>query len=326
MRLIISFLFLLLPAWAQAACTGTDLRNTLTPEDQRWVEARITDAPFVEGNHWIAQRGSRKIHVIGTMHFKDPRMDAVFARLEPVLKDAEHLLLEITPDDEKAFQQRLGASPELMFITKGPSLIDRMPAEDWARLSTLAQEHGLPAWMAAKMRPWFLGLSMSAPPCLKSTTAKEMGLDKRLQKAARATETPMSSLEDPMTIIRALNADPLEEQIRQMRLTLTLAGQGEDEYVTLTHSYFEEQPWRYLAQIERRFYQSGAFEQEEAERLWAHAIDLMLVRRNKAWIPVIEATPGNRLVVAVGALHLPGETGVLNLLQQQGYRLTRVGF
>lgn len=52
----------------------------------------------------------------------------------------------------------------------------------------------------------------------------------------------------------------------------------------------------------------------------------MLVHRNAAWIPVIEATEGTTLVVAVGALHLPGETGILNLLQQQGYSLTRAAF
>lgn len=326
MRLIFSFLFLILPAWAQAACTGTDLRSKLTPEDQNWIEERIADAPFAEGNHWIARRGERQIHLIGTMHFNDPRMEAVAARLKPLVAEADQLLLEITPEDEKAFQTRLGSSPELMFITNGPSLIDRLPAEEWAMIASLAQKHGLPSWMAAKMRPWFLGLSMSAPLCLKSTEAREFGLDKRLQKAATSAGIPMLSLEDPMTIIQAMNADPLEEQIRQMRLTLSMAGQGTDEFVTLTHSYFDEQSWRYLARIERSLYQSGAFAQEEAEQLWQRGMDLVLVRRNRAWIPVIEGTPGNRLVVAVGALHLPGEVGLLNLLQQQGYSLARADF
>ncbi|MEP4036273.1 TraB/GumN family protein [Pseudophaeobacter sp.] len=326
MRLIFSILFLLLPVWAQAACTGTDLRKALTPQDQSWIEARIADAPFVEGNHWIAQRGDRRIHVIGTMHFNDPRMEAVAARLEPLVSGADQLLLEITPEDEKELQTKLGTSPELTFITEGPSLIDRLPAEEWAMISTLAQKHGLPSWMAAKMRPWFLGLSMSAPPCLKSTEARELGLDKRLQKAATAAEIPMRSLEDPMTIIQAMNADSLEEQIRQMRLTLSMAGQGTDEFVTLTHSYFDEQAWRALARIERSFYQSSAFAQNEAEQLWQRGMDLVLVRRNKAWIPVIEGAEGDNLVVAVGALHLPGETGVLNLLQLQGYSLSRAPF
>lgn len=326
MRLIFSFLFLLLPAWAQAACTGTDLRTTLTPQDQNWIENRIADAPFAEGNHWVAQRGDRKIHIIGTMHFNDPRMEAVTAGLDPIIADADRLLLELSPADEEALKPRLANSPELMFITKGPTLIDRLPPEDWSMLANLAQQHGIPSWVAAKMRPWFLGLSMSAPLCLKSSKAVKLGLDKRLQKTATAYKVPMLSLEDPMTTILALNQETLEEQVRQLRLTLSLMGQGTDEYVTLTHSYFEETPWRYLAQIERDFYQSGAFEQKEAEQLWAQTMDLMLVRRNKAWIPVIEGTKGDSLVVAVGALHLPGETGVLNLLHQQGYSLTRAAF
>ena len=326
MRLLFSILFLLLPVWAQAACTGTDLRRTLTPQDQSWIEARIADAPFVEGNHWIAQRGDRKIHIIGTMHFNDPRMEEIAARLTPIIAEADSLLLEMSPADEEALKPHLAKSPELMFITKGPTLIDRLPPEDWSALASRAQKHGIPSWVAAKMRPWFLGISMSVPLCLKSTKAVKFGLDKRLQKAATANETPMLSLEDPMTTIRSLNEDSLEEQVRQLRLTLSLMGQGTDEYVTLTHSYFEEATWQHLAQIEQRFYQSGAFEQEEAAQLWDQAMDIMLVRRNKDWIPVIEGTEGDNLVVAVGALHLPGETGVLNLLQQQGYLLSRAPF
>ncbi|WP_375697932.1 TraB/GumN family protein [Pseudophaeobacter sp. TrK17] len=330
MRLIISILFLLLPAllpaWALAACTGTDLRTTLSPQDQSWIDTRIADAPFAEGNHWIAQRGERRIHVIGTLHLNDPRLEAITARLEPVLAAADTLLLEITPEDEAKLQARLGKTPELMFITQGPSLIDRLSAEDWATLSGIAQKHGIPGWMAAKMRPWFLAMSMSVPPCLRGAKSSKLGLDKRLQKQAKGTDIPMLSLEDPITILQAMNAETLDEQLRQMQLSLSLMGQGADEFVTLTHSYFEQTSWRYLAMVERRFYQSSTFEEDEARQLWDEAMDLMLVHRNAAWIPVIEATQGTTLVVAVGALHLPGETGILNLLQQQGYSLTRAAF
>ncbi len=326
MRLLISLVFLFLPAWAQAACTGAGLRETLTPEDQSWITTRIADAPFVEGNHWIAQRGDRKIHVIGTMHLNDPRMEEVAARLAPVIATADHLLLEVSPADEKALKPRLASLPELMFITKGPTLIDRLPPADWSVLAGLAQKHGIPSWMAAKMRPWFLAASVSLPLCLKGTNAKELGLDKRLQKQAQAADIAMKSLEDPIDVFQSMNSDPLDEQVRQIQLTLSLMGQGTDEYVTLAHSYFEETAWHYLAMTERRFYQSAVFDEAEAKLLWDKAMDDLLVRRNKAWIPVIEASAGNNLVVAVGTLHLPGETGVLNLLKDQGYSLTRAAF
>lgn len=51
--------------------------------------------------------------------------------------------------------------------------------------------------------------------------------------------------------------------------------------------------------------------------------DNILDDRNKAWIPKIEEMMGNEpIFVAVGAMHLAGEHGVIELLRQKGYTLT----
>ncbi|MDF8359426.1 TraB/GumN family protein [Achromobacter anxifer] len=49
---------------------------------------------------------------------------------------------------------------------------------------------------------------------------------------------------------------------------------------------------------------------------------LMLLERNQAWLPPLQRylDEGNAVVV-VGAAHLPGEAGLLNLLQESGYRV-----
>ena len=50
---------------------------------------------------------------------------------------------------------------------------------------------------------------------------------------------------------------------------------------------------------------------------------LLMDDRNRAWIPVIDAAAAEGpLVVAFGALHLPGQNGVLNLLAQDGWTIT----
>ena len=53
--------------------------------------------------------------------------------------------------------------------------------------------------------------------------------------------------------------------------------------------------------------------------------DVLIYNRNKAWaekLPAImKAAP---TFVAVGALHLPGEKGLLNLLKRQGYTVEAV--
>ena len=52
-------------------------------------------------------------------------------------------------------------------------------------------------------------------------------------------------------------------------------------------------------------------------------LDLLLYGRNRNWALALDSLmPGKELLIAVGAGHLPGEQGVINLLKKRGYRLT----
>jgi uncharacterized protein YbaP (TraB family) len=49
---------------------------------------------------------------------------------------------------------------------------------------------------------------------------------------------------------------------------------------------------------------------------------VMLTERNHAWLPVIlEHSDKDKIFIAVGAAHLTGEAGILNLLAEAGYTL-----
>jgi uncharacterized protein YbaP (TraB family) len=53
--------------------------------------------------------------------------------------------------------------------------------------------------------------------------------------------------------------------------------------------------------------------------------DLLLVNRNKNWIPVMEkAMSAQATFFAVGAGHLPGEDGIISLLRKAGYTVSPV--
>ncbi|UWQ63575.1 TraB/GumN family protein [Leisingera caerulea] len=326
MRLFFTIVFLLLPAALWAGCTGTDLRTTLPADDMARLQARAAAAPFAEGNHWIARRGTRTVHVIGTMHINDPRMEPVTARLAPIVREAGLLLMEASPADKAAFEQKLGRTPSLMLITEGPTLIDRLPPEEWDSLAAKARAHGVAPWMAAKMRPWFLALSMAVPPCVLRQPDFKNGLDLRLAAAAEQAGVPIRSLEDPMAVIRMLDGDPLEEQVRQLRAFTALLGGGQDDFFTMAEAYFDQQVLHALYLSQQEFLHSDALTRKEREELWSDAMQELLDQRNQSWIPVIEAAEADTIVVAAGALHLPGGNGVLNLLQQQGYSLERAPF
>jgi len=54
-------------------------------------------------------------------------------------------------------------------------------------------------------------------------------------------------------------------------------------------------------------------------------LDLFLTKRNSDWIPKIEKMINEQpCFIAVGALHLPGETGVIELLKKEGFTVNPV--
>lgn len=60
---------------------------------------------------------------------------------------------------------------------------------------------------------------------------------------------------------------------------------------------------------------------EEAENFE----EVLLNKRNRAWIPILERTMRQKpTFIAVGAGHLAGEQGVINLLRKRGYKLTPI--
>ncbi len=326
MRFILLFTLLLTPFSLWAACGGIDLRPSLSTAQSAEIEARVANQPFAKGNHWRATRGSRSINIIGTMHIDDPRMDALADRLRGVIEAADYLLVEATQEDQKALERAVATNPALAFLT-GKTLIELMPEKDWQALAAAASERGIPGFMAAKFQPWYLSLMLSMSPCtLRNVATGAKGLDARLMTIAADAAVPTASLEPFTTIFELFGQDPIEEQIALLRVGLLPAELSENATTTLKEQYFEED---ILAGLETsRVLTRPAVDLPPAEfdALYDDFIDLLVRQRNEKWITPIEATQGDQIVVAAGALHLGGKFGILNLLQQQGYTLERLAF
>jgi uncharacterized protein YbaP (TraB family) len=286
----------------------------------------VSKVPFAYGNHWIATKGNRRIHVIGTIHLADPRLDPVVAALRPVLAEAGAVYFESTMEEVDAMEAALARDPSRFLLQEGPSLIDRMPPEAWQRLADLAAEAGIPSWMAAKMQPGVLGISLSVPKCAQAGGCLKEGLDRRLNAEAQRIGLPVRALEDPQQTLASLGALPVAEQIRDLQLMTYLDGRLEDNFATVRESYFAEEVILGTEAMMAAIYDQAPLPRSEVDALWDRQMAVLLDQRNAAWIPVIEAAAEDRLVVAVGALHLGGDQGVLHLLQAEGYTLTRLPF
>ncbi|EIE52171.1 polysaccharide biosynthesis protein GumN [Salipiger aestuarii] len=313
---------------AQAQCAGDDLRKTLSDDESATLQRLVDATPYAEGNRWRAEKDGEIIRLVGTMHLSDPRLDRPADRLRPVLKDAGALLLEMPADEQARLMTALTEDPGLILLTDS-SLPDLMPDRAWQTLASAARDRGLPAAMAAKMRPWYLSMLLSVPACAQAQLQEQDGLDARLEALATEYGVPTLALEPFDTTFEIFNAEPLEGQIEMIAASLAEQEDGENGMSTTIAAYFDEKAGEMWRLSEILVARSDMYTEDEAADLMAQSTEALLSTRNRAWIPVILDTAARHeapIVAAFGAAHLPGTEGILQLLADDGWTLTREPF
>ncbi|MEX1662855.1 TraB/GumN family protein [Thioclava sp. 15-R06ZXC-3] len=313
---------LALPVGAQ--CSGSDLFDALPKAEQARLEAAAHAVPFAQGLVFSATKGDQTITLAGTYHLPDPRHDALVAQVQEALKHASALLVEAGPDEEARLQKAMMADPTLMF-SKGKTLPELLSPAEWELTKTALAAHGMPAFLAAKMRPAFVAMTLSLPPCaVKDMGAGGKGLDKVLMQAAQTDKVAIRALEPWDTVFTLFNSISEADSLEMLRAAVVGAPLADDMGVTMADLYFRGEP-RIIWELAREQAIAGGMAPVEVERQMKLSEDLLMVARNHNWLPGIEAAATNGpVVVAVGALHLSGDQGLLYLLQQDGYTITRL--
>jgi uncharacterized protein len=326
-RLALSFGLIAACSTAQAACTGTGLMDRLTDAERAQLTATAAATPFGDGLIWTATRGPTTLTIVGTMHLYDTRHDAVFDILDPVVAGMDLLLVEATAEEEAALQDAMISQPGLMFITDGPTLPEMLDDETWAALSTAMRERGMAPFIGSRFQPWFLMLSLGMPPCaMDDLLAGRRGLDQMLIDSAAEFGVQTIALEPWDTLFTLMADTPMDEQLELLKMSLMDADLQREVYVTMLDGYFAgkiAEVWE-VGRVAMAYV--PGLDPVEADAMFRMSEDMLLTARNQSWIPVIEAaaTQHDQIMVAAGAAHLPGEFGVLNLLQANGWVIVAV--
>lgn len=307
-------------------CAGKDLFRDMTVETRQALVTAADAVPFSTGNHWQATKDESTIHLIGTFHIFDPRMTAHMRKLMPVLHKADMVLLEATEVEMAELQKAIASKPEMLLVT-GPTLPERLTPAEWSLLRAELAARGIPGFFAAKFQPWYISMILSIPPCAaKQMSGTSTGLDHLIMSAARDMGTPSRALEPYDTVFRVFGDMSPDEQLESIRVALATAPIATDMLITMKEAYFREEH-RLLWEMSREMSVTAAKNPQQAEADFAVMEDALINHRNEAWMERIRAeAPGRTLVVAVGAGHLAGHKGLLNLLAEDGYEIRRQDF
>ncbi|OWV61117.1 MULTISPECIES: TraB/GumN family protein [Mameliella] len=330
MRLILIALTLLglCTAPLYASCQGRDLMGTLTDSERARFEDQLAATPYAQGNHWRATRGDQTLHLVGTLHLGDPRMDAPAERLAPLVEGADLLLLEMAAPEKEALETALKTRMDMLLLPDS-TLPELLPEDEWNRLSQAMRLRGMPPFMAARMRPWYVSILLAIPPCMTAQLAEANGLDARLERAALAAGVPTQSLEPYETGFAAFSDMPLDTQLLMVRSALSTPEDGENLFETMLTAYFGEAHAASQIVLEVLSPRLTPLTPAENAQVFEVLDDALISGRNRAWIPVLTEALDNSegyVVAAFGAAHLAGEHGVLQLLENEGFALERVPF
>ncbi len=319
LALVLSFQF---AAPARAQCQGENVLADLPREDLAAITAAANSVPYPKGNFWRATRGDEVITIAGTYHLSEPRHQATIKALAPQIQSATTVLVEAGPEEEKALMDLMARDPSLMVITEGPTLYDQLPPEVWEDLSQAMADRGIPAFMAAKFRPWYVMAVLSIPPCAMAAMDDRDGLDQLVIDTARAANVPVRGLE-PFDTIFTIFGQFGEKGLEDMLIsTLAMEDRSEDFHRTLVDSYFSGESrltWELMRHVTLEL---PGYTPERVETEFAEMEEILMNARNRAWIPVLtRAAAEGPVFAAFGALHLSGKEGVLNLLEQEGFTI-----
>jgi uncharacterized protein YbaP (TraB family) len=311
---------------ADESCTGRNLMVELQQNDPtRYAEAlKEADAtPNGKGIFWkIEKPGIQPSWLLGSMHVTDPRVLALPPRAQAAHDAADTIIIESDEIlDERKATAALLARPELTMFTDGTTIDKLLSPEDYKRLEAGLKQRGIPLTAVSRMRPWMISSAVALPACEIARKAKGVQfLDQKIATDAVAQGKQVKGLETLAEQIQAMADLPVEFHVKSLIETLELGDKMNDVVETMTDLYLSGDIGMTMPMLKTVTPQDkddssdyAAFEQR------------VILDRNKVMAeraaPILDS--GN-VFMAVGALHLPGEQGVIELLRKQGFTVTAV--
>jgi len=297
------------PALLRAALSCIAMLTVVAP-------AAAQDMPYAQGRLWMVEvAGAAPSYLVGTMHSADPAVATPWPALAHVMNAVDSVTVELVLDDEAT-----KAMGQAMVLTDGRVLGDIAGPDRMARIEAVGAVYGMPPEALQQFRPWAVNMLFSLPPSeLQRQATGAAMLDNVLRQHAEDRGIAVYGIETINEQL-ALFADYSEaDQLAMLDLTLEMQPRVEAQFAALRNAW--------LAGDLGGLYDTAMdLPVTESPELVDEFMGRLIQDRNHRMAERITGLldQGNALI-AVGALHLPGDEGVLALLEAKGYLVSPVG-
>lgn len=267
----------------------------------------------------IEKDGMPTSWLFGTMHFSDPRVVNIPDVVEQAFKSSNTVVIEnIQVLDPKALAAAMAEVRSMMFFTDGSTLEERYSKETIDLLKVRLLGRTIPYFLGKRMQPWVLATAIVMPMCeIERKNRKEKVLDYVLGTRALNEGKTLIGLESVKEQISAMAGLTLEFHLKSLEETLKLGDKLDDMMETMVELYAAGEVGKFWPLMEHMSPETSKGPG------YAQFQEALITRRNKVMADRANAQlEKGGVFMAVGALHLPGELGVVQLLRDAGYTVT----
>lgn len=310
------------------ACTGDNLLAEITrddPERLAAIRAEAAQMPNGAGLLWrISREGVADSYLFGTMHMADPRVVTLPPTAQIAFDAASTVVIETTDIlDQAGMMASMLKNPDLMMFTDDTTLFSLLSDTDRIAVEDALKRRGIPPASVVKMKPWMIASMVSMPACeLARKAAGEPVLDVELARRAQAEGKLLEGLESVEDQLGAMASLPMDFHMRGLVETLKLGERVDDVIETMIALYLEGDTGMFWP-----FFRAVLLSETDDDGGYAAFEETMVTARNRTMAERAEPILARGdAFVAVGALHLPGDEGLVSLLQASGYTVEAVRF
>lgn len=270
---------------------------------------------YAEGQLWQVEReGQRPSYLFALFYYDDPALQDFPAPVMEAFGKAEQVSFSFIAD-----KSELGRWKDHLHLPAGQSLRRLLDADTYRRVIARAERYSLSPAEVDRLAPYALSLMFSYPPRLwNGFGARDQFHGRRLTEWAQQDGKLLIPLEDLQEAAALQDSMSMADYIASLKADLAMVGLLEELYADHLKSYragridfMAETREVYAANVD-----PGVL--ERVEQTWNFGRNRMLVKRLNSMFE------SGATFAGLQAYQLPGEKGVLSLLEKQGYRVTRL--
>ena len=256
----------------------------------------------------IEKQGIKPSYLLGTVHSDDSRIVNIPRPVLLKLRAADSFAAELKMDRFTAHETR-----RLMLLPHGQTLESIIGAARYKSCVRLLERYGIPESSVQQMKPWAVIVTLSMPQGRGGEV-----LDQRLYREAEILGKQVFGLETGKEQVATLESFSLPEQLEILDDAIRDVDRLPAMFDEIVHYYLK----RDLAGLERI---SEKYMLQGNRAIARQFRNRILIDRNYRMLRRMKPRlmQGNSFI-AVGALHLPGEEGLLRLLEKEGYKVSAV--